>query len=70
MFGEEAEVLKAVLLARHPNADTGEGEVDRVCFGLRQILKRKADVVERRALSKLEVGEPDARGPRALPHGA
>lgn len=39
VFGEQrARVIRAILLARHPRADTGGHDVDRVCFGLRHLL--------------------------------
>ena len=75
-FGpNNAPVVKAMMLARNAKADTGKGEIDRVCFGLRQTMSWLAEAVERRALASvgLDVTKPSAsaskgaqgRSPRA-----
>ncbi len=56
-FGEQnSQMVKAMLLARVEAADTGEGEIDRVCFGLRQTMGWAADAIERRALAEIGAG--------------
>ena len=56
-FGKQnSAVVKAMLLAKVDTADTGDEEIDRVCFGLRQSMGWLAEAIERKALSA-------ARGP-------
>ena len=55
-FGRQnAAVVKAMLLAKNAKADTGEGELERVCYGLRQTMGWLAEAIERKALSSLAV---------------
>ena len=51
-FGKQnSAVVKAMLLAKNPKAETGAGDVDRVCLGLRQTMGWLAEVIERKALT-------------------
>ncbi|TLZ70724.1 MAG: hypothetical protein E6K10_07225 [Methanobacteriota archaeon] len=62
-FGaHNAPVVKAMLLARKDKVDTGNAEIDRVCFGLRQTMSWLAEAIERRAIAS--VGK---ESPRATP---
>jgi hypothetical protein len=47
-----ARVVKATLLAKVEEADTGESELDRVCFGLRQTMGWLAEAIEKKALAE------------------
>lgn len=50
-FGRNnARTVKAMLLVKNPEGDTGKGELDRVCFGLRQTMSWVAEAIEREAL--------------------
>lgn len=50
-FGpQNAPIVKAMLLARNDKVDTGTGELDRVCFGLRQTMSWLAEAIERKAI--------------------
>lgn len=56
-FGKQnSAVIKAMLLAKNAKADTGDGEIDRVCFGLRQTMGWLAEAIERKALSVVPEG--------------
>lgn len=62
-FGKpNSAVVKAMLLAKHDKADTGDGELDRVCFGLRQTMGWLAEAIERKAIAQL--GEMSTARPR------
>ena len=38
-FGKQnSAVVKAMILAKNPRADTGDGEIARMCYGLRQTM--------------------------------
>src|SRR3989442_12219756 len=51
-FGKQnSAVVKAMLLAKNSKAETGAGEVDRVCLGLRQTMGWLAEAIERKALT-------------------
>jgi len=51
-FGKQnSAVVKAMLLAKNSKAETGAGEVDRVCLGLRQTMGWLAEAFERKALT-------------------
>ena len=51
-FGKQnSAVVKAMLLAKNDKADTGNEEIDRVCFGLRQSMGWLAEAIERKALA-------------------
>ncbi len=53
-FGKQnSAVVKAMMLAKNPKADTGTAEIDRVCFGLRQTMGWLAEAIEKKALSSL-----------------
>ena len=53
-FGKQnSGIVKAMLLAKNTRAETGDGEVDRVCFGLRQTMGWLAEAIERKALSAI-----------------
>src|SRR5437867_5501990 len=53
-FGKKnAGVIKAMLLAKNAKADTGDDEIDRVCYGLRQTMGWLAEAIERKALSSV-----------------
>jgi hypothetical protein len=66
-FGEKnAPVIKAMLVAQHTKVDTGTGEIDRVCFGLRQTMAWLAEAIERKALES--VGESASRERRPAAH--
>src|SRR5437870_11762050 len=53
-FGKQnSAVVKAMMLAKNPKADTGTSELDRVCFGLRQTMGWLAEAIEKKALSSL-----------------
>ena len=50
-FGDQnARVVKATLLAKVKKGDTGEDDVDRICYGLRQTMGWVAEAIEKRAL--------------------
>lgn len=50
-FGDQnARVVKATLLAKVKKGDTGDAELDRICFGLRQTMGWVAEAIEKRAL--------------------
>jgi len=51
-----APVVKAMLLARNDRGDTGDAELDRVCFGLRQTMSWLAEAIERRAIASAGKG--------------
>lgn len=52
-FGEaNSATVKAMLLAKHNKGDTGDAELDRVCFGLRQTMGWLAEAIEKRALQE------------------
>ncbi|TLZ52718.1 MAG: hypothetical protein E6K18_02285 [Methanobacteriota archaeon] len=56
-FGpNNAAVVKAMTMARTMKVDTGEGDIDRVCFGLRQTMSWLAEAIERKALAS--IGQP------------
>lgn len=56
-FGDQnARVVKATLLAKVKKGDTGDGELDRICFGLRQTMGWVAEAIEKRALSEAKNG--------------
>lgn len=58
-FGtRNAEIVRGMLLAKYERADTGTGELDRVCFGLRQTMSWLAEAVERRALAEAGLKPP------------
>ena len=63
-FGSQnAPMVKATLLARVDEADTGASELDRVCYGLRQTMGWAAEAIEKRALEA--VGQrPEVAHPR------
>src|SRR5437667_10807157 len=62
-FGKQnSAVVKAMMLAKNPKADTGTAEIDRVCFGLRQTMGWLAEAIEKRALSSLGHEERDLPG--------
>ena len=51
-FGtQNARVIKATLLAKVEQGDTGESELDRVCYGLRQTMGWLAEAIEKKALA-------------------
>lgn len=51
-FGKQnSAVIKAMLLAKNAKADTGDDEIDRVCYGLRQTMGWLAEAIERKALA-------------------
>lgn len=50
-----------MLIARHDIADTGNADIDRVCYGLRQTMSWLAEALERKALES--VGQPVPRKP-------
>jgi hypothetical protein len=55
-FGRQnSAVIKAMMLAKNPKADTGSAEIDRVCYGLRQTMGWLAEAIERKALSTIGV---------------
>lgn len=61
-FGKQnAMVVKAMLLAKNPKADTGNSDLDRVCFGLRQTMGWLAEAVEKKALAAVGHTETAAR---------
>ena len=62
-FGKQnSAVVKSMILAKNPKADTGDGEIDRVCYGLRQTMGWLAEAIERKALSA--VGPERSPSPR------
>ena len=61
-FGpSNASVVKAMLLARNLRVDTGDSDIDRVCFGLRETMSWLAEAIERKALAS--VGKVVTGGP-------
>jgi hypothetical protein len=53
-FGKQnSAVIKAMMLAKNSKADTGNAEIDRVCYGLRQTMGWLAEAIERKALSAI-----------------
>ena len=53
-FGpQHARVVKAALLAKVEHGDTGDREIDRVCYGLRQTMGWVAEAIEKRALAEV-----------------
>jgi hypothetical protein len=42
-----------MMLAKNAKADTGNAEIDRVCYGLRQTMGWLAEAIERKALSAI-----------------
>lgn len=66
-FGpQNSAIVKAMLLAKYAEADTGTGELDRVCFGLRQTMAWLAEAIENRALIEAGVA-PKATDRPATP---
>ena len=57
-----APVIKAMLIARHVKVDTGNAEVDRVCFGLRETMSWLAEAIERKALESVGQAVPRPSG--------
>lgn len=58
-FGpNNAPVVKAMMLARNMDVDTGDGEIDRVCYGLRQTMSWLAEAIERKALATVGRASP------------
>ena len=54
-FGKQnSAIVKAMLLAKHKQGDTGTAELDRVCFGLRQSMGWLAEAIERKAISAVK----------------
>ena len=47
-----APVIKAMLIARHVKVDTGNADLDRVCFGLRETMSWLAEAIELAELAK------------------
>lgn len=79
-FGaQNGPVVKAMLLARSERVDTGSGDLDRVCFGLRQTMSWLAEAIERKALATVgksvgpggppRTGGPGRRPTRRAPSG-
>ena len=63
-FGpKNAPVVKAMLLTRNDQVDTGEEELDRVCFGLRETMSWLAEAIERKAIAS--VGKAGVSASRA-----
>lgn len=61
-FGaRNAATVKAMLIARNPIVDTGEGDIDKVCYGLRQTMSWLAEAIERKALAS--IGQENANPP-------
>lgn len=53
-FGpQHARVVKAALLAKIDHGDTGDREIDRVCYGLRQTMGWVAEAIEKKALAEV-----------------
>jgi hypothetical protein len=48
-------VVRAMLLTRFERGDSSNGEIDRVCYGLRQTMGWIAEAIERAALADLGV---------------
>ncbi len=62
-FGStNAPVIKAMLIARHVKVDTGNAELDRVCFGLRETMSWLAEAIERKALESVGQAVPRTSG--------
>lgn len=60
-FGEKnSAVIKAMILAKTPIGDTGEDEVDRVCYGLRTTMAWLAEAVEKSAIRELEAASHES----------
>ena len=57
-----APVIKAMLIARHVKVDTGNAELDRVCFGLRETMSWLAEAIERKALESVGQSVPRSSG--------
>src|SRR2546428_8433146 len=51
-------IVKAMLLARNDRVDTGDSELDRVCFGLRQTMSWLAEAIERKAIASVGKAAP------------
>jgi hypothetical protein len=65
-FGpNNAPIVKAMLLERNERVDTGDGELDRVCFGLRETMSWLAEALERKALKS--VGKDASKAPPPRP---
>ena len=63
-FGKQnAAVVKAMLLAKHPKGEAGNGEIERVCFGLRQTMGWLAEAIERKALQAIGQAGEEPEGP-------
>lgn len=59
-FGpRNSSIVKAMLLAKYPRADTGTGELDRVCYGLRQTMAWLAEAIEKKALTEAGLKPPE-----------
>ena len=57
-FGtQNARVIKATLLAKVEEGDTGRSDLDRVCFGLRQTMGWLAEAIEKKALAEAHRSE-------------
>ena len=62
-------VVKAMLIARDDQPDTGTTELDRVCYGLRQTMSWLAEAIERKAIQSVggdvsaKAGSPRRSGP-------
>ncbi len=57
-----APVIKAMLIARHVKVDTGNADLDRVCFGLRETMSWLAEAIERKALESVGQSAPRSSG--------
>ncbi len=57
-----APVIKAMLIARHVKVDTGNADLDRVCFGLRETMSWLAEAIERKALESVGQSVPRSSG--------
>ena len=57
-FGEQnSSMVRATLLTKFDHGDTGDSDLDRVCFGLRQTMGWAAEAIERRALAEIGKAE-------------
>ncbi len=60
-----SQVIKAMLLAKTPIGDTGEEEIDRVCYGLRSTMAWLAEAIEKSAINVVG-SQPASSGKKSM----
>jgi hypothetical protein len=62
--GQNAQMVKSMLLSKVKKADTGDAEIDRVCLGLRMTMGWLAEAIERTALHDAGYENSEEESPR------